>query len=153
MTKLALPIIPSFYPFVDPYLMVFTMGPLSTTLFEKQTWPITRVRQKKWTAGNSFSKEKGSLVTPKGIKPQHHVKVIPCCGKYNRWHRWHRWIDGSFETYWLPSLPPQTSIKSLPVSEIVVNSHCENAVGEKTYWLIKSTYPETNCETSYSFYT
>ena len=80
-----------------------------------------------------FSKEKGSLVTPKGIKPQHHVKVIPCCGKYNRWHRWHRWIDGSFKTYWLPSLPPQTSIKSLPVLEIVVNSHCENAVEEKTY--------------------
>ena len=31
------------------------------------------------------------MVIPKGIKPQHHVKVIPCCGIYNRWHRWHRW--------------------------------------------------------------
>ncbi len=29
-----------------------------------------------------FSKKKGSLVTPKGIKPHHHVKVIPRCGKY-----------------------------------------------------------------------
>ena len=29
-----------------------------------------------------LSKKKGSLVTPKGIKPHHHVKVIPRCGKY-----------------------------------------------------------------------